>query len=294
MTVLDTVVSPNVAGDVTTSLCELYRQLDAMPDLRPGPQVNALFSDLVRLVIAAPEGAASQVLADPIVRGIAPRLRELCGRGEYELELLWARQIAGSTQPDAALARFPYIDNYRALGRMEMDTVAAVAERPIRRVAFLGSGPLPLSSVLLAQGFRAEVHNIDHDSRAVAVARQVSARLRLDHLTFHLGEAGDVDLEGYDLVVMAALVGSTVEEKAALLDHIATAMAPGALLLVRSARGLRTLLYPEVSPHALSGFDVVRAVHPSGEVINSAIVGRAIERSPGRPALPGARRGSDG
>ena len=83
-----------------------------------------------------------------------------------------------------------------------------------------------------------------------------------------------VDLVGYGLVILAALVGRTPGEKAEVIAHVADAMAPGALLLVRSARGLRTLLYPAVDPSALAGLEVLGTVHPTGEVINSVIVAR--------------------
>ena len=69
-------------------------------------------------------------------------------------------------------------------------------------------------------------------------------------------------------------MGPTPIDKARAVAHLRTGMAPGALLLVRSARGLRTLLYPAVEPAALAGLDVLTTVHPTGEVINSVIVAR--------------------
>jgi len=51
-------------------------------------------------------------------------------------------------------------------------------------------------------------------------------------------------LEDTDVVYLAALVGSTQLEKEKLLVGVASRMKAGSLLLVRSAHGLRTLLYP--------------------------------------------------
>ncbi|MCL7042683.1 hypothetical protein MKW94_005119, partial [Papaver nudicaule] len=51
-------------------------------------------------------------------------------------------------------------------------------------------------------------------------------------------------------------------------------MAPGALLMLRSAHGARGFLYPIVEPSDLPGFEVLAIFHPMDEVINSVIVAR--------------------
>jgi hypothetical protein len=50
-------------------------------------------------------------------------------------------------------------------------------------------------------------------------------------------------LTGCDTVVVAALVGHTRDEKRAVLRAVGRALDPGAYLVVRSAHGLRSLLY---------------------------------------------------
>jgi hypothetical protein len=52
------------------------------------------------------------------------------------------------------------------------------------------------------------------------------------------------DLEEFDVVFLAALVGITQEEKENMALSIARRMRPGALLVARSAYGMRTVLYP--------------------------------------------------
>lgn len=53
-------------------------------------------------------------------------------------------------------------------------------------------------------------------------------------------------------------------------------MRPGAMLLARSARGLRTLLYPPVDLRAMPGFEVLEVVHPTDDVVNSVVVARRL------------------
>lgn len=269
---------------VARSLRAIYEDLVACDDLVPGSHVDATFARLVRLVLDAPPDEAAAVLAHPAVHDVVPHLRALCFAGEYQLELAWADRIARSPDPRAELARFPYLDNYRLLGEMEGDIVARLADGRsapvVERVAFVGSGPLPLTSFQLA-GTGARVDNLDRDATALALSRRVAGALGVRGLAFRHVDvgtsspaSGGADLASYDLVLLAALVGPTPADKARVIRHLAAVMSPGALLLARSAHGLRTLLYPEVDAGALAGFDLLGVVHPTDEVVNSVILAR--------------------
>jgi Nicotianamine synthase protein len=264
--------------DVTArTLQELHRQLSDRLDLRPCPEVDRLFGDLVRLVLATPPDDEARLLDDAAVLAIRSGLHALCSEGEYQLELAWARRIATSPSPRDELERFPYVDNYRQLTRMELDLLATVADRPARRVAFVGSGPLPLSSLLVAAELGVPVDNVDCDAEAIALGERVAAALGPvpSPLTFRRADVTHTDLGGYDVVILAALVGAGAAEKRAILDHLAASMSPGAVLLARSARGMRSLLYPAIEPAALAGFELQAVVHPVDEVVNSVVLARA-------------------
>lgn len=51
------------------------------------------------------------------------------------------------------------------------------------------------------------------------------------------------DLRGFDVVFLAALVGASQEEKEGVLMGMVGKMRGGAILVVRTAHGLRKLLY---------------------------------------------------
>ena len=95
-------------------------------------------------------------------------------------------------------------------------------------------------------------------------------------MVFHTNDILDVssDLKDYEVVYLAALVGMDKEEKNRVIDHLAKYMAPGALLLLRSAHGARAFLYPVVDPCDLRGFEVLSVFHPTDEVINSVVIAR--------------------
>ncbi|MGH8910157.1 MAG: nicotianamine synthase family protein [Egibacteraceae bacterium] len=260
---------------VAQRLCSVHERLRSLDSLAPSPPVNALFSELVRLCSA---GDGDHALRCPHVQAIAPSLRRLCARGEYELEREWARRIIDSVEPAGELQRFPYRDNYLQLVEMEMHALYGLGYTRLRRVAFVGSGPLPLSAILLGRRFGLRVDSVDRQAEAHGLAVKVNERLgRCRSLRFHHRDLLSWEpLEGFDAVFLAALVGSDRREKRLLLAHLAVRMRPGAVLLVRTAHRLRTLLYPETRLEDLSGFVPKLLLHPLGDVINSIIVAERI------------------
>ena len=135
---------------------------------------------------------------------------------------------------------------------MEMNAIASV--RPnfaTRTFAFLGSGPLPLTSLCISHHLKSECvtcHNVDQDATAITAA--VTLCRALGHspetMCFQCANAGspDVDLGCFDIVYLAALVGGCSRHKHEIIAEVVKRMKPGALIVMRSSHSLRKLLYP--------------------------------------------------
>ena len=98
-------------------------------------------------------------------------------------------------------------------------------------------------------------------------------------MEFLCGEAGSpsISLEDSDVVYVAALVGMSQKDKEEIFLKVVRTMRPGALLVVRSAWGLRTCLYPEVNvttERLLGVLECCAVVHPFTDVVNSVVVAR--------------------
>jgi nicotianamine synthase len=270
---------PTSAAGVIARIRDLHEALLARPHLVPEPATNELFGALVSLAIdPAAARDADAVLGDPAVERLLPSLRRLCAEGEFELERSWARRIVDHPDPRAELARFPYHRNYGDLTRLEHHTVAGLTSSPVRRVLFIGSGPLPLTSLLLAERHGCEVDNLDREPDAVRLGAEVATEVGEPGLRFRF-RAGDVldgrdgyDWESYDLVYLAALAGLDPDTKRRLLGHLARRLRPGTLVLARSAHSLRGLLYPVLDPADLPGLRTLAVVHPYTDVVNSVVV----------------------
>lgn len=254
----------------------LYRGLAGVQDLAPGPVTDDLFGRLVGLATARrASSVADAVLADPAVDAVVDHLRILCAVGETALERYWAQRIAAADDPHAELERFPYLGNYRDLTRLEVHAVAGHLPHPPRRMLFVGTGPLPLTALVLAQVHGVTVDGLDVDADAVERGNEVARALGVHRVRVRVGDVLDAtDLRGYDAVCLAALVGLDADTKSRVLAHVRARLDPGALVLARSAHSLRGLLYPVLVPDDLAGLDPLAVVHPFTDVVNSVILAR--------------------
>ena len=255
-------------------ILSLYNQLKAAPSLKPSEEINAVFTQLVDMSSTYPRSEAADLLADAEIKAIIPELRQLCSQGECKLESYWASQVLASEHPTIALENFPYYDNYLKLTELEYRSLGLVGTREIKRVLFVGSGPLPLSSILLARQYGVYVDNLDNDADAVQASTKLVNHLGLgDVIKTELGDAARYDCYGdYDAVFLASLVGLQSDQKQAIINRISEQMRPGSLLVVRTAHDLRTLLYPEVDIDSISGLKPQVVIQPLNEVVNSIII----------------------
>lgn len=138
---------------------------------------------------------------------------------------------------------------------MELNAISSVSwKEPRRKFAILGSGPLPLTSLCILNVLNQErhqavcIHNIDRDPRAISSSAELCRRLghTTNTMCFHCVDvkSRSIDFQIFDVVYLAALVGTSTEHKHDLIHEIARRMRPGALLVLRSAHSLRSLMYP--------------------------------------------------
>ncbi|KAK1434476.1 hypothetical protein QVD17_00219 [Tagetes erecta] len=267
---------------LVTKVCEIYEKLSKLETLKPSNKVDNIFTELVQTCIP-PSTINIDNLSDS-VREIRSKLVRICGEAERHLEAHYSTILASFKDPLNHLNFFPYYSNYLKLSRLEYDILnqhylTSTTQAP-KHIAFIGSGPLPLTTILLATYHLKETtfYNYDIDSLANSMAASLVAN---DHdlskrMVFHSADILDVtdELKEYDVIFLAALVGMDVDEKLKVIRHLAKYMAPGAILMVRSAHGTRAFLYEVVAPQALQGFDVLSVFHPDDDVINSVVISR--------------------
>ncbi|TLD27602.1 Nicotianamine synthase [Venturia nashicola] len=209
------------------------------------------------------------------------------------------------------LTQFPYHKNYIDLVNLELSNILAALSQqqqtistsstspaePITTssplsIAFIGSGPLPFTSFLFASSLpNAKITNIDLDSHAIHLSSKLARHLGYttpetshanpEKMTFLTSDATTISsLSSHNIVFLAALVGLNVPQKISIMKAVVSRMRPGALLVTRSAVGLRGLLYPVLEFEELEqggvGVEMVVEVRPWNWIVNSTLVLRVL------------------
>nr|Q9ZWH8.1 RecName: Full=Probable nicotianamine synthase 7; AltName: Full=HvNAS7; AltName: Full=S-adenosyl-L-methionine:S-adenosyl-L-methionine:S-adenosyl-methionine 3-amino-3-carboxypropyltransferase 7 [Hordeum vulgare]BAA74587.1 nicotianamine synthase 7 [Hordeum vulgare subsp. vulgare] len=257
----------------------LHAAIAKLPSLSPSPDVDALFTDLVTACV--PPSPVDVTKLAPEAQAMREGLIRLCSEAEGKLEAHYSDMLAAFDNPLDHLGVFPYYSNYINLSKLEYELLARYVPGGIApaRVAFIGSGPLPFSSYVLAA--RHLPDTVFDNYVPVRAANDRATRLfRADkdvgaRMSFHTADVADLtdELATYDVVFLAALVGMAAEDKGQGDPHLGAHMADGAAL-VRSAHGARGFLYPIVDPQDIGrgGFEVLAVCHPDDDVVNSVII----------------------
>nr|UOO01097.1 nicotianamine synthase [Leucaena leucocephala subsp. glabrata] len=257
-------------------IMQLHASISKLESLKPSKQVNTLFTHLVNLC-TLPSPINIQALPQE-VKNMRESLINLCGQAEGLLELQFSSFLAKIPKPLNNLNLFPYYGNYVKLANLENKILRDNGVVHPKKVAFVGSGPMPLTSLIMATHHLVSTHfdNFDIDEKANEAAhRIVGTDSELEkRMKFETKDIMDVKerLGEYDCIFLAALVGMSREEKVKILGYLGKYMKEGGFLLVRSAKGPRAFLYPIVEEHDLVNFEVLTIFHPTNDVINSVLL----------------------
>ncbi|KAE9446671.1 hypothetical protein C3L33_21446, partial [Rhododendron williamsianum] len=138
---------------LTDRVCEIYHKISGLETLKPCRDVDTLFTQLVLTCI--PPSPIDVTKLPKRVQEIRSKLIRLCGQAEGLLESHFSTLLGTSFEnPLDHLDVFPYFSNYLKLGHLEFTILAqhtAAAQAPPARVAFVGSGPLPLTSMRIEE-----------------------------------------------------------------------------------------------------------------------------------------------
>jgi Nicotianamine synthase protein len=265
--------------------------LTGQTDLSPrNPVVNAVLYGFVHDTMKgrSPEEVEA-ILSTAAIREIAPSLRQLLGRAEYEMECFCARAMIGDATGTegrfSSYGHFIYRGNYEALVAAELHALEwHVKAPPIKpeceSVAFVGAGPLPISAIMFHERTGLHVTCIDSDETASALGQQLVLHLAatepryksLDKAIHFVHKPGEEhDYATHPIVFIASLV----EKKVPVVMRIVQTSDTVATTVIRSAEGLSTLLYkPEDCVGGQEEYNVYLTgkTTSSSEAINTSLI----------------------
>ena len=242
-------------------------------DLSPhNPRINDTLGLLVDSMTAGrASGDVGSVLGHPAIRAVQGELLGRLALAESKMESHWSKLLcarAGLAAGD--LKVFRYWSCYRDLVAGELRNFLPFLRSGERHlIAFVGAGALPLSAILMHTQIGAEVACIDSDPHACRRARTLCTRLGLAGITVRCADGVEWDYARSSVVFIASLV----PEKAKVAARIRQT-APRALIAVRSAEGLCTLLYEAVDEVELEamGCELVARTGAIPHVVNTTLL----------------------
>lgn len=205
----------------------------------PSNHLKTVFKRLDQLIaLDVDDATADAILSCSGFNSAFNAITRFRSRYTAELEMAQANAILASSNPWRSLKGFDYFQNYIQLARTEFRG-AGLGDGDC--VLFLGSGPLPLSLIVLCHKHGLRGVGVEQEPDRAELSRRVieklglSDRIRIldgNHLTLPLPEQ-------VDLVMVAA----QAEPKDAIFDHLATVMPAGTNISYRIyEKGLRRLL----------------------------------------------------
>lgn len=215
------------------------------------------------------------ILSDEYIRLNQRSMQERLSKAEYLAELDDSRQLGQASGSILGnIARLPIWKVYMALVGEELLTLRRIVHhedsRPVSPIVFVGSGPLPLSIIMIHLLGGVEVVGLERDSAAYETSRSLIERMGLaSKVTIKLADGAEFDYRPYGQVFVASLV----RNKSSVLDRI-TRTSPGAIVAVRTAEGMKQLMYEAVDESELirQGWRILDRTLPDEMlVINSTL-----------------------
>lgn len=246
---------------------QIYTKINSLSNLKPSKEVNKLFSELVEI---ATDNGYKVFLSQQKIS----RLQQLCSKAEYELEKYWAKEILVSDNPLEMLEEFPYYQNYIDLTLLEVNSIRSCSTHNFHKLLFLGSGPLPLTAIILAQKYNIKSTLLDIDEEAVEISQRLIKKLGLSQM-ISIVKGDATHYKGYgdfEVIFVAALAGTDIRLKTAIFKQIKTFSKKNSHIIARSAWGNRTLLYKPLSREIFSIFQPILKVDPYNSIVNSIVI----------------------
>ena len=174
------------------------------------------------------------------------RLQQLYERFETDLEYDFADRInSGKTSTEKG---YPLYGRFLRLTQAESDLASI---RPSDKILFIGSGPFPISAILLSKLNSANVDCYDKSTDACIISQRVVDKLGLsDRITVSNSSGEDGKVYGYNVIIVALLA----QPKDRIMDNM-WFHAPGNVRIIcRNSEGDRRFFYKGVSPQSLTAY----------------------------------------
>lgn len=211
---------------------------------------------------------AEVLLKDTDFKKIVSRISHVKRLNSMRIEIECARSLIGLENPWEKIVNFYYYENYLKLARMEYEGANLKTKN---RVVFLGSGPLPLSLIMLCKHYEVKGVGVELNSEFVKLSRGVIEALGMSHsIEVVCGNHFSLPLKEKCELVM---VGAEALPKDEIFAHLANVVDDQTKISYRIfEKGFRRLLDDKSSFILPSIFREFNRVNPDPPVNNTVVL----------------------
>jgi hypothetical protein len=267
-------------ADMIARVKRAHATLVTEKDLSPNnPAINEALTSLVGGVTqnwTAAEEAA--VLAHPDVANVREEMVGKLAIAEGEMEKYWAAHFNARGKLDAEdFKDFIYWGCYDRLVNGEIRAMPKAAFTKDAKIAFVGSGPLPLTALILHQKTGLKITCVDNDPAACALSRELLQKAGIGGIDVVCAAGAEFDYKDYPVVFIASLV----PHKDKVVEKIRAAKTE-AWIGLRSAERLHILLYDPVDEATLraAGCTFSSRTRHDNKTINTTLFYKSDARDP--------------
>lgn len=222
-----------------------YEVLCNEQDLSPNNDIiNQTLSNLVSTLSKPIDSdVALDILNDTDIQLIRKEMLNKLSIAESLMERYYAQDFLQKVNDLNHFSSFIYWDHYVKLVQTEISVLRKI-KSVFQSCAFVGTGPLPLSPLLIQKELNTHMTCIDYDQQAYELGNALIEKVHKNDLLQlrYVKQDGVLhNYRRYDLVWIASLV----ENKEEVLKQIYKTN-PHSLVAIRSADGVHQLLYEQV------------------------------------------------
>lgn len=225
-----------------TRIDKLSSKLD-INNLQPNFKNNKIFSEIVSLILEPNVQFDTQ--DNHQYSSLFEEFPKTANAAEFELECKCQN-----------CKDYPYLQNYKDLVKYEIQSLQSLGKTNFKNILFLGCGPLPISSQYYLEHFiNSVITNLDKSLKAINLAK--------NHFPCHKYKVADIKninslyLGQFDLVIIAAGIGTSIEDKSILIHNLISQKPSDTVFLLRDSPKLSSILYfpvPIIESHLVFDF----------------------------------------
>jgi hypothetical protein len=230
---------------------------------------NPVFEELVSFALTHEDHEFYHLDGDLI-----QRVRQVFFQHTFALENAWSHRLLRSES--MTFKDYPQYPIYTQLCEHLHQKIQQHA--PLANLfLFVGGGPLPSTALILANEKGYKGHIIDSHSQACTCSGCLIKKLGIKNLSVETACGCHFGYEHFPIIILAAQAGLDEKTKDLIIARIEKTARPNTLILLRSSKGVRRLLYPEVRRTNFGSLKVIEEESPEKDTLSHLVILRKSE-----------------